>query len=192
MPQRKPYEPGPIELFFMLVDSCMHRLSPNAWKVLCYVAAQHLRVHEEWLQKIRDPGGSALSLDLEKVGVINSPGESEERPYRRDADAPPIPGERTNRFAVISLDVLCSGLRIKRRRRRDDGTGLSKSSVAEAIKEAVRSGILVHKRSHTLAGRSQSSHYAINWDRVQNYDGERRRGRCPAGGQLTRRRKSQR
>jgi len=44
----------------MLVDSCMTRLDAKAWKLVCYIAAQHLRVNTEWLEKARNPLGSAL------------------------------------------------------------------------------------------------------------------------------------
>ena len=46
---------------------------------------------------------------------------------------------------MISLQEFSHGKRLKRRWR-DYGTGLSKSSVAAAILEAVQSGILVHER----------------------------------------------
>jgi hypothetical protein len=158
----------------MLVDSCMHRLSPNAWKVVSYVAAQHLRVHPEWLASIRNPPFAALQRDLEKMGFPDAPGESGERPYRSNEAAPAVPGQRVGRFALISLAELCDGKRIGRLWR-DRGTGLSKSSVAEAIKEAVGTGILVHERRKSGHGRDLSSGYAINWDRVQEYDWRRRK-----------------
>ena len=66
--------------------------------------------------------------------------------------------------------------RCVKRRRRDYGTGLSKSSVAEAINEAIGVGILVRERNKSSAGRDLSSLYAIDWDRVQQYDWERRKG----------------
>lgn len=160
----------------MLADSCMHRLSPNAWKVVCYVAAQHLRVHPEWLARIKDPGGVALQHDLEKFEIFDVPGESGERPYRSDQGAPPVPGEQVGRFSLISLAELRHGKRIECRWR-DHGTGLSKSSVAKAINEAVQVGILVHERSKTMRGRDLSSGYGIDWDRVQEYDWQRRKGR---------------
>jgi predicted transcriptional regulator len=62
------------------------------------------------------------------------------------------------------------------RRWRDHGTGLSKSSVAKAINEAVSFGILVREKYKSGSGRDLSSRYAINWDRVQEYDSARRQG----------------
>jgi hypothetical protein len=176
MLRKKPSAPEPLELLFMLVDSCMPRLSPNAWKVVTYVAAQHLRVHPELLECTQDPGLFFLGQDLEKVGIIDSSGRSGERPYRLVSDGPNVPGQPGRaRFAVISLNELCHGLRIKRGWR-DRGTGLSKSSVAQAIKEALQSGILVREHQHSERGRDLSSLYAIDWDRVQEYDWERRKG----------------
>ena len=137
---------GPLELLFMLADSCMHRLSSNAWKVVSYVAVQHLRVHPEWIERLLNPIAFITQQMADRVGIIYTSGESGERPYRLVPDGPAVPGwEGPARFAVISLDVLCHGLKIKRRWR-DHGTGLSKSSVAEAINEAVRSGILVRRK----------------------------------------------
>jgi hypothetical protein len=132
-----------------------------------------LRIHEEWLARLRDPALFFFRQDLEKVGIMDSSGESGERPYRPVPDGPAVPGwEGPARFAIISLDVLCHGVKIKRRWR-DYGTVLSKSSVAEAIKEALESGILVRKRRRSSSGRDLSSLYAINWDRVQEYDWQR-------------------
>lgn len=172
---RNPPQPGPLDLFFMLVDSCMHRLSPNTWKVVSYVAAQRLRVHSEWLERLRDPAGFALRRDLEQVGIIDNSSESRERPYRSVSEGPLVPGQQTSRFPLISLNELCVGKRVKRRRR-DYGTGLSKSSVAEAINEAIGVGILVRARHKSSAGRDLPSQFAIDWDRVQEYDWQRRKG----------------
>jgi hypothetical protein len=168
--------PRPLDLFFMLIDSCMHRLSPNAWKVVCYVAAQHLRVHSELLERVQDSLGAALRSDLEKISIINPPPEAGCRSYRLVNGGPSVPGETTSRFAVISLHDFRDGVRVKRRWR-DYGTGLSKSSVAAAIKEAVQSGILVRQHNKSGAGRDLASLYAINWDRVQEFDVARRKNR---------------
>ncbi len=176
MSRRKVIIPRPLDLFFMLVDSCLHRLSANGWKVVCYVAAQHLRVHKEWLEKDRDPALSSLKQDLAAGAGIIEATKPTEHPYRSNDRAPALPGEQRGRFAVISLDSLCHGTRLQRRWR-DYGTGLSKSSVAEAINEALQSGILVRERHKSGAGRDLSSFYAINWDRVQEYDWERRKNR---------------
>ena len=81
-----------LELYFMLFDSCMPRLSPNAWKVVCYVAGQHLRVHSEWLDRKLDAALSALGRDLDAIGNIDSLGESGERPYRGDGCWPGTSG----------------------------------------------------------------------------------------------------
>jgi hypothetical protein len=168
--------PKPLDLLFMLFDCCMARLSSNAFKVVCYVAAQHLRAHPEFLLKTRNPLMHAFQLDMEKLGRVEAPKEATDHPYRTDPHAPTIPGESVRRFAVISLGGLCSGVRTKRRWR-DYGTGLSKSSAAAAIHEALASGVLVRQRNRNWAGRDLPSLYAINWDVVQQYEAERQKGR---------------
>jgi hypothetical protein len=160
----------------MLIDSCICRLRPGAWKVVCYVAAQHLRVHPEWIDQIQNPATFALGRDLEKLGMIDPTGESGERPYRTVQDGPTIPGERASRFAVISLKDFYEGMRFKRGWR-DYGTGLGRSSVPEAIKEAIQSGILVRQHHKSGRGKDMSNLYAIDWDRVQEYDWQRRKSR---------------
>jgi hypothetical protein len=109
------------------------------------------------------------------AGIIDAP-ESTERPYRSDDRAPAVPGEQRGRFAIISLNAFCHGTRLQRRWR-DYGTGLSKSSVAEAINEALQSRILVRERHKSAAGRDLPSYYAIDWDRVQEFDWQRRQNR---------------
>lgn len=47
--------PQPEDLLFMLVDSVMARLSPNAWKVVSYIASQHMRVQDEFFFRRADP-----------------------------------------------------------------------------------------------------------------------------------------
>jgi hypothetical protein len=174
--RRKKAPPEPLELLFMLFDCCMDRFSPNAWKVVCYVAAQHLRVFVEELAQLRNPGLFRLRRDFEQVGImIPSPSEEAERSYRLVPGAP-APPDQPPRFVVINLAEFCHGVRLKYRNR-DFGTGLSKSAVAEAIKEAIRSGVLLQKRRKSDAGRDLASLYAINWDRVQEFERLRRKGR---------------
>ena len=179
MPRKKPRVPKPLELLFVLIDSCIHRLSPNAWKVVCYVAAQDMRVYAEWLEFDREPMLFFVKRDIEGMthgNLIFPPGAPAERSYRPVQDGPAVPGQPgPARFPVISLDNFCHGVRLKRGYR-DYGTGLSKSSVAEAIKEALRSEILVRERHQSMTGRDLASLYAIDWDRVQEYDWRRRKG----------------
>lgn len=166
--------PGPLELLFMLADSCMAKLSPNAWKVVCYIAAAHLRCQVEWLEQIRNPAGYALRKDIEgKTGMFSSSKE-EDRPYRLVSSPDHASEASTARFPVISLSQICKGVCIKRRWR-DNGTGLSKSSAAEAITEAIQSGILVRERRTSTRGRDLASLYGIDWDRVQELDWMRRK-----------------
>jgi hypothetical protein len=53
---------------------------------------------------------------------------------------------------------------------------LCKSSLAEAINEAIQSGILIREHHKSQTGRDLASAYGINWDRVQQYDWQRRKG----------------
>ena len=181
MPRKRIREPEALDLLFMLVDSCMHRLSSNAWKVVSYVASQHLRVHGEMLARQQDPAGFFLRQDFEslgilQVGILNASSETGVRPYRSVPNGPKLPSERGVRLPVISLRHLCDGTRVNRRWR-DYGTGLIKSSVAEAIKEAIQSGILVREHHRSANGCDLASLYGIDWDRVQEYDWQRRKNR---------------
>jgi hypothetical protein len=173
---RKPADPKPLDLFLMLADSTMPRLSANAWKVVSYVAAQHLRVHIELLEKLNDPLDYAIKTYIESFGIVDTPRETS-RPYRADQRAPILPGGGgIGRFAIVSLEEICRGVRMKRGWR-DYGTGLSKSTAAAAIKEALRTGVLMRERHKSAAGRDLASFYAINWDTVQKWDGLRRKSR---------------
>jgi hypothetical protein len=174
--RRKKAPPEPLERLFMLFDCCMDKLSPNAWKVVCYVAAQHLRVFVEELAQLRNPGLFRLHRDFEQVGImIPSPSEEAERSYRVVPGAP-APPDQPPRFVVISLANFCHGVRLKYRNR-DFGSGLSKSAVANAINEAIDAGVLLQERCKSAGGRDLSSVYAINWDQVHEFDRLRRKGR---------------
>jgi hypothetical protein len=104
--------------------------------------------------------------------MIPSPSEQAERSYRHVPWAP-APPDQLPRFVVI-LAEFCHGVRLKHRDR-DFGTGLSKSAVAEAIKEAIRSGVLVRHRRKSAARRDLSGLYAIDWEQGQEFDRQSRK-----------------
>ena len=169
--RKKP--PEPLELLFMLADSCMAKLSPNAWKVISYVASQHLRVHPEYLERLKNPGAYHLTKDLEAVGVFDLGKVASRgiRPYRPVREGAHLPQSDSGiRFPVISLREICSGVR-SGRQWRDHGTGLSNSSAAEAINEAIKAGILVRKRQTSTKGRDLASLYGIDGTTCRNWIG---------------------
>jgi hypothetical protein len=116
----------------------MDRLSANGWKVVSYVAAQCLRLYSERDLERQNPALAALHNDLFKMGMHLRLPPADGRPYRN------VTAEfgEAQRFAVLSLDQLCHGVRTEKGRFRDYGTGLSKSSLAEAVNEAIAEGIL--------------------------------------------------
>lgn len=84
-------------------------------------------------------------------------------------------------MVVISLREFSEGVRIKRKWR-DYGTGLSKSSVAGALNEAERVGVLVRQRGRRGANnRSMASKYGINWRQVREWDALRMSSRRTRG-----------
>jgi hypothetical protein len=170
--------PSVLDLLFALSDSCMHWLSANAWKVVSYVAAQCLRLYPE---RSGPALIAALNADLERMlgpdyvaQVARRQCRLDERVYRTVSTEF---GE-SQRFAVVSLEQICRGVRIRSRRFQDYGTGLGKSSAAEAINEAIRAGILIRKRRKDMHGRDVASLYAIDWDRVLELDWLRKRGKA--------------
>lgn len=60
---------------------------------------------------------------------------------------------------------------------RDYGTGLSKSSVAEAVNEAIAEGILLRQRQKSSVGRDLGSLYGI---RIRELDWWRAKGKKKA------------
>jgi hypothetical protein len=151
----------------------MYQLSANGWKVVSYVAMQCLRLYPERDFARQNPGLAALHNDLFKMGMHPGLPPTDDRPYRN------VTGEfgEAQRFAVLSLDQLCHGVRTEKGRFRDYGTGLSKSSVAEAVNEAIAEGILLRKRQKSSVGRDLGSLYGINWDLVPELNWWRAKGK---------------
>lgn len=168
--------PSPLDLLFMLADSCMHKVSPEAWKVISYVAVQHIRVYPEYLERLKSPLARQWNLDVESRGMINilpDASDGNERPYR-PWNGPGLPQTDSGpRGVVLSVQQIRNGLRTKRRWR-DHGTGLGRTSAYEAIKEAETIGILVRQRRN-IKGKDVASLYGIEWDRVQELDRQRQK-----------------
>ena len=189
MPRKQP--PQPEDMLFMLVDSVMARLSPNAWKVVSYIASQHMRVQADFFYRRANIALLYLNRDIKQMtgidmdDTVKLPGE--QRPYRSGGPALPCACwvHDGPRFAVLSLAQICSGVRVKDRWQ-DHGTGLTKSSVAEAINEAITAGIVIRQRRKGSTGGDYASLYAIDWDKVQELDWIR----CRMEKAKTRRRKS--
>jgi len=158
---RKKDRPHPLDLMFELCDFCIAVLSPNAWKIVSFVARQSLGIYaSEWEEEhnprklvIRDLRAMiGEKIPLTAVEPQATPGLA-------------VVSENTpKRFVPISLQQICAGIR-KPKGFQSCGTGLSKSSAAAAINEAVQQGIL-ERRHRTQQGRDLASHYAINWERV--------------------------
>lgn len=136
---------GPFELFCMLANTCMDILSPNGWKVVCYVA----------------------------VRVMGDPPEARQRSVMTNWEV--------RASAAISLSEFTRGLRTKRGRR-DYGTGLAKSSVAAAINDAVRAGVLRREQRTGTDGRTIASVYEINWAKVREWNTSRHKARGSRAG----------
>jgi len=71
------------------------------------------------------------------------------------------------KWTRLSLAEICRGVRVPGKRSiQNRGTGLSKSSAVDAIKEAERLGILRHRRNTSQSHGYGASSYSISWERV--------------------------
>jgi hypothetical protein len=163
----------PIERWFLLCDCCMPLLTPNAWKVLSYIAREEAREFVREWQASNDPS-SLLRKDIARVC-----------PSLPSADEPPTAGQLNEvdvdyssffssgspsqtsgvpaRWRVrVPIDEICSGSRLANQKFRDWGTGLSEHEVVEAIDEAVRYDFLERR----------GDSYSLNWHTI--FDLERR------------------
>ena len=141
----------------------MYRLSANGWKVVSYVAMHCLRLYPERDFARQNPSLAALHNDFFKMGRSIPLPPTDDRPYRN------VTGEfgEAQRFAVLSLHQLCHGVRTEKGRFQDYGTGLSKSSLTEAINEAIAESILIRKPQKSSGGRDLPSLYGINWNLIR-------------------------
>ena len=144
--------------------------------MVSYIASQHIRVQDDFFLLRADPAMFYLNRDLEQMDMDTIELPAEHRPYRSGGPALPCAcwTHEGPRFAVLSLSQICAGVRVKDRWR-DHGTGLTKSSVAEAINEAIAAGIVIRQRGKGSTGGDYASLYAIDWDRVLELDWIRRR-----------------
>jgi hypothetical protein len=138
----------------------MHLMSAAAWKVLTFVARDDLiRRAEE-----SSPFG-ALRRDAFAVSGIDFGHPTE--PEARAAPALVPDNEPTGRWTQLSLAEICLGVRVPgKRSRQNRGTGLTKGTAVQAIKEAERLGILRHRRNTSPSRGYGASSYSISWKRV--------------------------
>jgi hypothetical protein len=146
----------PFDLIVQLTGACLRTLRPNAWKVVSVVAIRVLViVRREWNWH-NDPK-TILHNDISKIWpdfphqpiqVYEDPtvefiaGDSPDSPY------PTIPS------VPISLTEFCSA------------SGLSRSSTASAIRQAVSVGVLKKIPRKDFRNVYAPSHYAIDWNWV--------------------------
>ena len=159
MSARRAIPVGPVDRLAELCD-VMHLLSPTAWKVVMLVARDELIRYAE-----ETSGFGALRRDMFKVsGIdINEPTGPEER-----ADLVTVSDQHpTAKWTQLSLAQICDGVRVSGKRHLEScGTGLSKSCAVQSIQEAVRLGVLRHRRNTSRSRGYGASSYSISWERV--------------------------
>jgi hypothetical protein len=138
----------------------MHLLSPTAWKVVTFIARDDLmRYAEEThpLGALRRDVFEAIGIDLrESIGP-------------EDRADPVLVSDRyaAAKWTQFSLAQICDGVRVSGKRHMQVcGTGLAKSSAVQAIQEAVRLGVLRHRRNTSQSHGNGASSYSISWERV--------------------------
>jgi|ERR1700752_517592 len=150
--------PDVLDLFFCLIDASLGALSPNAWKVVTFVATHVLTAHrDEWRLK-HDPQVLLLK-DIRKVlaGYGQPPASPHEDP----------------RFEVMAVDspdawfptLWAARLSLTQISR---ATALSKSSTAAAAREALKLGVLKKAVERSPRLDYMPSLYAIDWNWVQD------------------------
>jgi hypothetical protein len=145
----------------------MHMLGANAWKVVIYVGRRNVEDLAEKLRLANDPM-SRLRSDLAQIDP-----ELVEATFGRNqpnAGHLEVVHDLSHQFPVvftpISLQQFCQGRRLPKGGYSDAGTGLSKSSVTDALNEAIEKGIILRKRRSGWQGEGLASRYAVNWEEV--------------------------
>jgi hypothetical protein len=163
----------PLTLLFTLCDTCMPLLSGNAWKVVSYVGRKNLSE----LRSAGDPVNLLMS-DLAEIvpDVANSLRRADSKPSLEivydNSGFPRI-------FTPVSLAEFSRGERLPNGKNRDGGTGLSKSSVTDAINEAIAKGILERKKRASRRAKAMPSVYGVNWQKVFELSADLMRRRRP-------------
>ena len=171
--QKPPHDP--LSLIFALCDGCMHMLGANAWKVVIYVGRRNVEAYAA----ANDPM-NLLRSDLSKILP-----ELADRAFGCDQpDAAHLEGVQGRSqfpvlFTPISLQQFCQGRRLPKGGYSDAGTGLSKSSVTDALKEALEKGMILRKRQSGWQGKALTSSYAVNWEKVFELVGKLKKRRSP-------------
>jgi hypothetical protein len=150
---------GPIDRLSELCD-VMHLLGPTAWKVVTFIARDDLMRYAEETSSL-----GALRRDLFKVRGIDTQkaiGPEDRADLVAVSDRHP-----TAKWTQFSLAQICDGVRVSGKRHIEVcGTGLAKSSAVQAIQEAVRLGVLRHRRNTSQSRGYGASSYSIPWERV--------------------------
>ena len=151
---------GPLDRWSELCD-VMHLLSATAWKVVTFIARDDLTRYADELSPF-----AALRRDVFAAGGIDigQPSGPDER-----AGLAVVPEtDSAAKWTQLSLAEICRGMRVlgKRNTVQNHGTGLTKSSVVQAIQEAERLGILRHRRNRSQSRGFGASSYSISWKRV--------------------------
>jgi hypothetical protein len=161
----------------------MHMLGANAWKVVMYVGRRNVQAYAA----ANDPV-NLLKSDLSKI--VPELAETFSRDQSNAAHLEVV-HDRSLEFPVlftpISLEQFCRGQRLRKGGYVDGGTGLSKSSVTDAINEAIEKGIIRRRKQSNWQGKALPSLYAVCWERVFQLAEERKkRGSKRASGGVRR------
>ena len=180
----------PLALLNMLSDCAMHLLSPQAWKVVSFIARLNIEhCFEEW-EATHNPL-RLLQRDISRVtrghlGEDLPPSQDQIAKVERDFAVSSIlsSGGASRRdsspqwWSTVSIHEICEGIRHpKNRRYRTCGTGMPKTSAVQGINEALSSGILQRRRRKNAKGRDLPSAYSIDWGTVLELEQHRRKKR---------------
>ena len=86
-----------------------------------------------------------------------------------------------SQFTPISLRQFCQGRRLPKGGYSDAGTGLSKSSVTDALNEVIEKGIILRKKQSGWQGKALTSYYAVDWEKVFDLAAKLKKRRSPKG-----------
>jgi hypothetical protein len=153
-PAQKPPR-DPLSLIFALCDGCMHKLGANAWKVVIYVGRRNVEAYAEKLRLANDPM-SRLRSDVAQIDPELA--DSAFRCDQPNAADLEVVHERSLQFPLlftpISLYEFSQGRRLPKGGYSDAGTGLSKSSVTDALKKAIEKGIILKRKKSDWQGKA--------------------------------------
>lgn len=163
--ERTERAPEPIELLFALFDGCLSAVTPKAWKTICYIARESVGAYARKYKADHTALG-ALARDIVAVdATIWQPGPKR----KKGTNGPGLEivgkGGPSDLFTAVSLASICRA------------TGLSKSSVAEAVNEAIAVGVIERRARKSSKGGSLASVYRINWDTAREWAAKKERAK---------------